>query len=277
MAGVRRGRSGPRRGTSRSGMDYAVWGSGPRTMLFVPGGPGSSVGGRASTWGRGRFFAPYVEAGYAVWLVTRRRGMPLTHTLADIADDHAAFVREELGGHVDLVVAESFGGMVAQHLAAQHPDVLGSLVLVATGWQETAETQQINGRLVAALREDDRSRAGAVFAEYAVPGPRFAALRRLLGPLVATLLMSGRQFPVQDVLVEAEAERVCDTRALLPRVQVPTLLVAGDRDRFFSRPVVEETARLLDARLVLRPGKGHAAVCASRETAPLALDLAARG
>jgi pimeloyl-ACP methyl ester carboxylesterase len=258
-------------------MNYAVWGSGPRAMLFVPGGPGSSVGGRLFTASRGRFFAPYVEAGYAVWLVTRRRGMPLTHTLAGIADDHAAFVREEIGGHVDLVVGESFGGMVAQQLAATHPDVLGALVLVATGWQVTPETQDVDARLVAALREGDRSRAGAVFAEYAVPGHRLAPLRRLLGPLLATLLMSGRHFPVQDVLVEAEAERRCDTRALLPLVRVPTLLVAGDRDRFFSRPVVEETARLLDAELVLRPGKGHAAVCASRETARLALDLAGRG
>lgn len=277
MAGLRRTRSGPRRGASRTRMDYLVWGSGPRTMLFLPGGPGSSVGGRLFTWSRGRFFAPYVEAGYAVWLVTRRRGMPLTHTLAGIADDHAAFIREEIGGRVDLVVAESFGGMVAQHLAATHPDVLGGLVLVATGCRVTQETRDVDDRLVAALRAGDRSGAGAAFAGYVVPGPRLAALRRLLGPLVAALLLSGRHFPVQDVLVEVDAERRCDTRALLPLVRVPTLLVAGDRDRFFSRPVVEETARLLGAELVLRPGKGHAAVCTSRETARLALDLAGHG
>jgi pimeloyl-ACP methyl ester carboxylesterase len=275
MAGVR-GRSGPDHGTSRTGMEFVVWGSGPRTMLFVPGGPGSSVSGRLSTWSRGRFFAPYVDAGYAVWLVTRRRGMPLAHTLADIADDHADLVRTEVGGRVDLVVAESFGGMVAQHLAAAHPNVLGALVLVATGWQVTPETQEVDGRLVAALRDGDRSRAGAVFAEYALPGARLAGLRRLLAPVTTALLLSGRHFPVQDVLVEAEAERLCDTRALLPGIKVPTLVVAGDRDRFFSPAVVEETARLVGARLVWRPGKGHAAVCASRETARLALDLGAR-
>ena len=268
---------GPRRGTARNGMEFLAWGSGPRTMLFVPGGPGSSVAGRLWTRSRSRFFAPYVEAGFTVRLVTRRRSMPLTHTLADIAEDHADFIHAELGGRADLVVAESFGGMVAQHLAASHPECVGGLVLVATGWQVTAETQDVDARLVDALGRGDRAAAGAAFAEFALPGERLVLLRRLLGPLAARAVMSGRHHPAQDVLVEAEAERRCDTRDLLPLVDAPTLLVAGDRDRFFTRPVVEETARLLDARVVWHPGKGHAAVSASRQTARDALALLPHG
>src|SRR5688500_8829457 len=97
-------------------MEFARWGDGPRTLLFVPGGPGSSI---PSGWtGRmsRRWFAPFVEAGYVVWVVTRRRGMPRGHTVADMADDYAQAIRDDLGGRMDLLVGESYGGMIAQHL-----------------------------------------------------------------------------------------------------------------------------------------------------------------
>ena len=103
----------PRNGTFPNGMEYLSWGFGPKTLLFIQGGPGSTV---PKGMLRGMFrrqFDPFLHAGYAVWVVTRRRGMPPEHTIADMADDYARLIAEEFGGRVDLVVAESFGGMVA--------------------------------------------------------------------------------------------------------------------------------------------------------------------
>lgn len=120
----------PRRtGTSSSGMDYVVLGDGRRTLLSIPGGPGSDIPtgplGRLTE----RESRPYVDAGYAVWTVTRRRNMPPGHTVADMADDYADFIRGRLGGSVDVVLGTSYGGMIAMHLAAQHPGLVGSVVL----------------------------------------------------------------------------------------------------------------------------------------------------
>jgi pimeloyl-ACP methyl ester carboxylesterase len=51
----------------------------------------------------------------------------------------------------------------------------------------------------------------------------------------------------------------------LPHVTAPTLLVAGDRDRFYSPELFRETAeRIPGARLLLYPGKGHAGVLTHR-------------
>ena len=45
----------------------------------------------------------------------------------------------------------------------------------------------------------------------------------------------------------------------LHRISSPTLLVAGDKDRFYSPELFRETAeRIPDARLCLYHGKGHA-------------------
>ena len=108
-------------GTLGNGIEYAVWGEGARTLLFLPGGPGSAVPRGFAAKGMGRRFAPYVDAGFRVRLLTRVRGMPPGHEVGDMADDVDAALAETGDGRVDVVVGESFGGMVALHLAANHP------------------------------------------------------------------------------------------------------------------------------------------------------------
>lgn len=246
-----------------NGMELETWGSGPRTLLFLQGGPGSAVPGRA--WKRlyGRQFSAYVDAGFTVWLVTRRRGMPRGHTVADMADDYAQVIATEIGGHVDLLVGESYGGMVAQHLAARHPGLVDRVALVITGAEVSDWGKDVDRRLAAELRRGDTTAAARVFAEYLLPGDSLRGVRRLLAPLVA-----GRLVPADDVLVEVEAELAYDSRDVLPLVTAPVLLVCGDRDRFFGWEVVEETAALIpDCTLVRRPGKGHVGVALDRQVA----------
>ena len=120
-----------RQGAFTNGTDHASWGDGPKTLLFIGGGPGSSVPTGTALRMSQRWFAPFTAAGYRVWHVTRRRSMPRGHTMADIADDYGQVVADELGGRADLVVGVSFGGMVAQHLAAHHGDRFGHVAVSA--------------------------------------------------------------------------------------------------------------------------------------------------
>ena len=79
--------SAPRTGTFPNGMDFSTWGDGPKTLLFLPGGPGSAVPtGLFARMSRG-WFDPFVQEGYAIWYVTRRRNMPEGHSVGHMADD----------------------------------------------------------------------------------------------------------------------------------------------------------------------------------------------
>jgi pimeloyl-ACP methyl ester carboxylesterase len=90
--------------------------------------------------------------------------------------------------------------------------------------------------------------------------------------------MARRMVPADDVLVEARADLGYDSRPVLPRIRVPVLLICGDRDRFFSRQVVEETAALIpDCTLVWKPGKGHLGTASSRHIPDEVLGFVARG
>jgi pimeloyl-ACP methyl ester carboxylesterase len=262
------GEQGVRRGTFARGTDYATWGVGPRSLLFLPGGPGSSVPSGLFARMSLRWFEPFVDAGYTVWYVTRARNMPPGHTVADMADDLAAVIVDELGGRVDLVLGESYGGMVALLLAARNGHLLGRLAVVVAAAEVSDWGKDVDARLGAAVARGDASGVGTAFAEYAMPGDGRRWLRRLVGPAIGRSLMSGRNYPASDLLVETRAELAFEAWSALPQIRVPVVLVSGELDRFFPPEVVAETVRLVpDCTPIQYAGKGHMQVASARQVA----------
>ena len=257
-----------RTGTFANGMDFSTWGSGPKTLLFLPGGPGSAVATGLMARMSRRWFDPFVEAGYSIWFVTRRRNMPAGHSIEDMADDYARLIADEFSGRVDLVVGESFGGMIAQYLAALHGESWDQLAIVVAAAEVNDWTKEVDSRLCSALAEGDRAAFGTAFAEYVLPGERSRWARRLFGPWIARSLLSGKHYPRSDLMVELEAEISYDARPVLPRIDKPVVLLTGDRDQFFPIAVVEETVRLIpDCTLVRYEGQGHMKAATNKRVA----------
>lgn len=262
----------PVRGRFGNGMEYGRWGDGAKTMLWIQGGPGSDVPG--GTFGRlfGAQYRPFVADGYTVWTVTRRREMPAGHTVAAMADDHAALIRDEFAGRVDVVVGISYGGMIAQYLAAFHADCFTYVVLALSGLRVSEWGKDVDRRWAQARMAGRWAEAGEVAAEYLLPGPRWAGLRRLVGPAFG-LPFRAEQTPAGDLRVEIEAELSFDSRPALPRITVPVLLLVGEEDRFFTPAIIAETVDLLpDCTVVRYPGKGHAGAAMSSRLAADILD-----
>ncbi|RKR29998.1 alpha/beta fold hydrolase [Arthrobacter oryzae] len=265
MAGAARRDRAVQSGVFRNGMEYVTWGRGAKSLLFIQGGPGSVVPHGLLGGLFRREFDPYLDAGYAVWIVTRRRNMLASHTSADMAEDYAHVIAEQFGGRVDLVLAKSFGGMIGQHLAARHPESFRRIALVATAAELSAWGKDVDHRMAAAIAAGDPGGAGSVLAEYVLPGPRTRWLRDLLGPVVGRRVLSRPGCPATDVLTEARAGQAFDARAELPLIRPPVLLLCGGRDSFFPRTVAEETARQIpDCTLVVYERLGHLRAASSR-------------
>ena len=252
------GSSTPRIGVAANGMEYAALGDGPRSILFIPGGPGSEVPtGRLARKGILAQVEPYAKAGYMVWHVCRRRNMPVGHSVADMADDYARFIHDELGGHVDIVIGESYGGMIAIHLAADHAALVDRVVLALAAATITDEGRDLDRRWAQARAEGRFADAGAISLEYVLHGDEMAGLRRRIGPLFGRMFANSR-IPPGDLLVEGEAEAAFDARSVLGRITVPVLLLCGDQDQFFSPEIVRETAAAIpDCTVVWYKGMGH--------------------
>jgi pimeloyl-ACP methyl ester carboxylesterase len=249
-------------------MEFATWGTGPKNLLYLPGGPGSSIPRAKLSRMTRRWFAPFVEAGYTASMVTRRRSMPAGHSIEDMAHDYANLISGEFAGHVDLVIGVSYGGMIAQHLAARHPQSFGHIAIVAAAAEVSEWGKEVDSRLLAALARHDTTAFGAAFAEYVLPGERSRWTRRLVGPWIGRSLLAGRHYPPADLGIELQAEIAFNARAALPEITKPVLLISGDRDRFFPLEVVEETVRLIpDCTLVRYQGSGHMRTAGSRQVA----------
>ena len=130
-----------------NGMAYAHIGTGPRTLLFLRGGTGVPFGRvfvMLSVLWMGRF----LENGYTVWVVARKRGMPRGYSVADMADDDAALIKDEFDGKVDLVIGEeAIGGMTAFSLAARHPETFSHLAVMLAAYRLERRGQGLRARL----------------------------------------------------------------------------------------------------------------------------------
>jgi pimeloyl-ACP methyl ester carboxylesterase len=209
----------------------------------------------------------YLAAGYRVCFVTRPRNMPIGHSIADMAADHARFIREELGGRVDLVVGKSYGGLIAFYLAANHPEVARFVVAAGAAATVPDAGKEVDRRWARLRAEARQTEAAAVMLEFMMPGTRAALLRRLSAPVIGALFGT-LDVPAGDLVVEAEAECAFDARDVrehLRRVQVPVLLVYGEADEYIPRSAFDETAaHISDCTVVSYPGLGHRAVMTSR-------------
>jgi pimeloyl-ACP methyl ester carboxylesterase len=242
----------PAAGYFRSGLPYNRLGRGPRPLVVVQG---LTVENKPQP-GLATFMYRFLGRDYTVFSVLRRPGLPQGSTLADMAADYALMIREEFGGPVD-VIGVSTGGSIVQPLAADHPDVVCRLVIhsSAHGLSDPARAAQ---REVGRLAEQRRWReAWAVLLRFMLGQSRRA---RVQAWLASTILSTSKPADPSDLVITILAEDQFRFQQQLARIAAPTLVIAGDRDPFYTPALFRETAAgIPNARLCLYEKMGHPA------------------
>lgn len=178
-----------------------------------------------------------------------------------MADDYAAMIREAFGGPVD-VIGVSTGGSIVQHFAADHPDLVRRLILHSSAHTLSEEARAMQMRLGQLARERRWRAAYAVSMAFLLP--RRGILKYLVKPIVWLMPLLGvaRGAPKDpsDLAVTVEAEDRHAFKDRLAGIAAPTLVVAGDRDPFYTPALFRETAAgIPNARLILYENMGHPA------------------
>jgi pimeloyl-ACP methyl ester carboxylesterase len=200
--------------------------------------------------------------------------MPKGHTIADMAQDYAGLIADELDGKVDLVVGVSEGGMIGFYLAARHPDRFGHVAIAVAGYEVSEEGKTLDHDFARLLSEGRSGEAGTLMVRHMVPALRVPGLARVAGALMGRSMRGDHPFFASDVMVEAEAEVACDARDVLPAISVPVLLVCGDEDPYFPKEIYEETVRLIpDCTLRMYAGVGHVGAIRDRRFPQDVLDF----
>jgi pimeloyl-ACP methyl ester carboxylesterase len=250
----------PAAGYFRGGLPYNRLGRGPRPLVVFQGllFENKPLSGLVA----GVFLGMYAALGddFTVYLVSRKPGLPEGYSLGDMGDDYAALIAQEFGAPVD-VIGVSTGGSIAQHFAADHPDLLRRLVIHSSAHRLSPAAKRLQLRLGELARERRWRAAHAALLEFMLPHD--GVMKYAAGPIVAlgTLLggtLFGAPADPSDLVVTVEAEDRHDFKARLGEIAAPTLVAAGDKDVFYDEQTVRETAAgIPDARLIIYPGMGH--------------------
>jgi len=200
-----------------------------------------------------------------VWWVNRRQGLPEGTTMAELADDYATMLGDWQAAPID-VVGISTGGEVALQLAADHPELVRRLVLVASACRLGPSGHDVERQAAEALDRGERRRAAALLARLLPSGRMTGALAGGLAWLVPGGVV-GRDH--QDLLATMRAELAFDLSERLHEITAPTLVVGGSEDGSYGEAVFRETATGLPfGHLALHPGRSHAATVTSRGLGP---------
>lgn len=183
------------------------------------------------------------------------------YTLADLAADTRGLL-DALGLPSAHVCGVSMGGMVAQHLAARHPERVRSLTLVMTT-AGARHLPQPSARVRMALlsRPAGRDRAAIVahleklmrlIGSPAHPAPPAVLRARLEAAVARAWRPAGTARQMAAVIADG------DRTPLLARIGAPTAVFHGADDPLIPAACGRHLARhIAGARLTEVPGMGH--------------------
>ena len=178
-------------------------------------------------------------------------------SIVQMAQDAAALI-EALGFESVHVMGISMGGMIAQELALERPELVRTLTLGCTycgGEGSALASPETIGKLSEAMMSGDRSRAVRAGWETNVSAA-FAADGDAWGRFAA--IAERRAVAVPVVMAQMQAVVAHDTRARLPGLQIPTQVVHGTADEMLPVANGRLIASLIPgARLEILEDVGH--------------------
>ena len=161
------------------------------------------------------------------------------------------------------VCGASMGGMIAQHLAARHPQRVRSLTLMmTTSGARHLPQPSLKVRLALMSRPADPRNIDSIVDHFVklygvIGSPAYpAAAPELRARIAASVRRSYR--PAATVRQLAAIMADGDRSALLPRITAPTLVIHGAADPLVPAPCGRELCRQIQgARIDVIEGMGH--------------------
>lgn len=241
---------------------FAAHGSGPPLVILAGLTPVTGV--RSSILNRTAMDpVRHLIATRRLVVLNRRPGLPRHLTMSALASEHAQAIRSGFDGPVD-VIGSSTGGSIAQQLAADHPETIRRLGLVSTACRLGPLAKSSQAQIAQDLRAGRCRSALATAAGALVPLGTGQHLAAGIGWATAPHVLTTPE-QAADLAATIEAEDGFDLATCRDRIQAPTLIIAGARDRFYTPELFTETTQLIpNSRLQTFPHRGHITIALDR-------------
>ena len=232
--------------------DYVRFGSGERVLIMLPGlGDGlRTVKGTAFPMA---LMYRKLAKDFTIYMFSRKNDLPEGHTTRDMAYDLAEAM-EALGIEKASVLGVSMGGMIAQHLAIDHPEKIEKLILVVTAPRPNPLLTESVGEWLAQAKQGDHtalmeSNVRRIYSES------YYRKNKWLIPIMGKLT---KPRSYHRFFIQAQACLTHDAWEDLPKISAPTFVIGGEQDRCLGGDASRElAARIPNAKLHMYPQWGH--------------------
>ncbi len=233
-------------------MDYISFGSGDKNLVIIPGlGDGlRTVKGSAVLFSlRYRVFNKY----YKVHVFSRKNKLEQGASTREMATDLAR-VMKKLGLQTSYVLGVSQGGMIAQYLAIDHPELVEKLVLAVTQCQPNETSNRVISNWLSLAKEEDYRQ---IFIDTAEKTYTEKSLKKHR-PFYSIISKLTNPKSLDRFTIQANASLTHDASDAVDKIQCPTLIIGGELDQIVGSQSSHDLAeRIPHSQLKLYSGLGH--------------------
>jgi len=233
-------------------MDYIRFGSGPETLILLPGLGDSLRSIKGAALPMALFYRRFAKR-YTVYSFSRKYPLKDGCTTRELAVDQIEAM-DILGIQKAHLVGVSMGGMISQQLAINYPDRIGKLTLVVTCAQPNPLLlESVNEWMDCALRDDHTALMDTNLRR--IYSEEYCRRNRWLVPILGRFT---KPKSYERFLTQAKACMVHDASGQLAQIQSETLVIGGEKDAALGgEPSRQLAAAIPKARLKMYPNGGH--------------------
>lgn len=235
-------------------LDYVSFGTGDMPLVLIPGLSLNRV--RQAAFPLAFMYRKFA-AKYTVYVFDRPEEIPVGYTIQDAARDTAVVMRT-LGLFGAHVLGVSQGGMIAQYLAAEYPELVGKLVLGVTLSRPNDRVTEVITNWIRMF--DDRDHR--TFAEdmlLKMYSEKYIRRYKWLLPILTKYNMPKDQKATERFQNLAAACLTCNMYDRLEEIRCPVFVIGGRTDQIVTASASEEIAEKLQCALHIYEELGHAA------------------
>lgn len=235
-------------------MSYVSFGSGDKAFVILPGlSDGlTTVKGKALVLARPykRFFERFT-----VYMFSRRQNLPKMFSIRQMAKDQAEAMKK-LGIEKASVMGVSEGGMIAQYLAVDYPELVEKLVIAVSSCRVNTLAEDSINTWIGFVNQNDHKGLMIDTAERSYTEGRLGKLRKVY-PFFASL---GKPKSYDRFLTNAYAILGFDASDEISKINCPTLIIGGSEDRIVGVDAsFEIKERIRNSSIFIYQGLGHGA------------------
>lgn len=249
-------------------MDYVVFGKGQTPLIVLPGlGDGlKTVVGQAIPLA---IYYKQFARQFRVYIFSRKRVLEQGYSTRDMAKDQIAAL-ETLGINRFCLMGVSQGGMIAQCMAIDYPEMVKKLIIAVSLSRSNEVFCSVVSKWIQLAENNDYKSLMVDTAEQMYT-PKKLRSYRYMYPIVSRI---GKPKDFSRFLIQATACLTHDTYSELDQIICPTMVLGGGKDRVVGKEAAKEMAeRISNSNLLVYEKLGHAAYEESKEFNQKAIDF----